>query len=111
MRLYLKALVELAMKGKCATRQEKEQLEDDLDVLTTSKKISVVRYGTHVALTKEQTIFMRKALPDFVRFSVPKLDQVLFVYDLSLEDEFELVVNEQYSSFFLGSNPFFKVSR
>lgn len=79
-------LLELVRKGDDRTLSEDRDLTDSIRSLDECDH--VVNDGRETYMTKEQREFVRCILPTAIKRDIPKLDEMMRVYGLSLQSVF-----------------------
>lgn len=77
----------MVRKDRNMTIEEKERLDDAIQCLYTTC-MYVNKDNVITMLNKEQERFVREILPIAIRVDLPKLDDVMSVYGLSIETVF-----------------------
>ena len=81
--IMISDITTLLLKGRNMTLAEKEEL-DSFSKTTTP-------------LTRDQQLFVKHGLLPLVRNNVPRLSDILALYDLTIDSVFEWKANDYYS--------------
>lgn len=73
--------------------KDRDDLEDILDTIFTGHVYFMTHQGKQYTLNKEQILFMKHVFPDYIRLHLPKLEQVMQVYELPFADEYTVKYN------------------
>lgn len=86
--ITIKPLMELIAKGKNITIAEKERLDNDMECLADAFCIIDTKTQETIPFTHDQQLFVKYILLTYIRKKLPKLNEVLQVYNLSIDTIF-----------------------
>lgn len=75
-------------KGRYMTLDEKDRLESYYNYLQYSQEVMNPKTKIIKTLTAEQRDFVRYVLPVYIKRKLPKLDEVMVLYNLNKDDIF-----------------------
>ena len=83
----IQKLFELICKGDDISLRDKKKIDNDLKVLRGTVLTQIFRDGEYSDLTHVQQLFIRKLLPTLLEENLPRLIDVLNVYDMKITDK------------------------
>ena len=87
----------LLLKGRNMTLAEKEKLDYNLEILPQTQGIFDPLTKTTKPFTTDQQLFVNHGLLPLVKNNVPHLNDVLALYDLTIDSVFEWRANDYFS--------------
>ena len=79
-------LLSLQAKANDMTLKEQSLIKINYEYMTSNDIKTIQRDGKEIKLSKLQKEFINKVLPTLLRADLPKLEDVLAVYDIKLTD-------------------------
>lgn len=95
--IMISDITTLLLKGRNMTLAEKEELDSCLEILPQTQGIFDPLTKTTTLFTRDQQLFVKHGLLPLVRNNVPRLTDILALYDLTIDSVFEWKANDYYS--------------